>query len=84
MFTRMALPLYAIPGYGLPEYAIPFGVGSVAWTEPSNCAITADVTMPANTISGDVTITTDTITTGVTMPANTVTGDVGIGCGFQT
>jgi hypothetical protein len=25
MFTRRALPLYAIPGYGLPEYAIPSG-----------------------------------------------------------
>lgn len=29
MFTRRALPLYAIPGYGLPEYAIPFGAALV-------------------------------------------------------
>ena len=30
MFTRRALPLYAIPGYGLPEYAIPFNVSAVS------------------------------------------------------
>lgn len=83
MFARLALPLYAIPGYGLPEYAIPFGVGGALWDEPSNCAITTNVTMPANSISGDVTMPANTITSGVTMPANTATGDVGIGCGYQ-
>ena len=83
MFTRLALPLYAIPGYGLPKYAIPFGVGSVAWTAPSNCPITTNVTMPANAISSDVTITEATNTWDVTMPANSATTGIGMGCGQQ-
>jgi hypothetical protein len=53
------------------------------WVGPTNCAITADVTMSSNTISGDVTITEATNTWDVTMPVNSVTDDVGIGCGHQ-
>lgn len=83
MFTRLSLPLYAIPGYGLPEYAIPFGIGSAPWTPPSNCPITTAVTMPGNTITSAVTMPANSITSNVTMPVSSVTGDVGIGCGYQ-
>jgi hypothetical protein len=53
------------------------------WDPPTNCAITAGITMPANTVSGDATITASSITGDVTMPANTVTTAIGIGCGYQ-
>lgn len=54
------------------------------WDGPTNCAITANVTMPGNTISGDVTMTEAANGWNVTMPANTVTTGVGMGCGQQT
>jgi len=60
------------------------GVAVTVWTPPSNCPITANVTMPSNAVSGDVTITETTNAWNVTMPTNSVTGDVGIGCGYQT
>jgi len=44
----------------------------VTWTDPSNCAITTDVTMTANSLTDDVTLT-----------ANSLTDDVGMGCGNQ-
>lgn len=59
------------------------GLGVAGWVEPSNCPITAGVTMPANTITAGVTITTSSISGDVTMPANAVTTGIGIGCGYQ-
>ena len=53
------------------------------WSVPSNCPITTDVTMTANSITTDVTRSANTITTDVTRSANTITTDVGIGCGYQ-
>ena len=58
--------------------------GIAAWDPTANCPIAAGVTMPANTISGDVTMTEATNSWNVTMPASSVTGDIGIGCGHQS
>lgn len=59
------------------------GLGVVGWEEPSNCNITAGVTMTANTISAGVTMTEATNSWDVTMPSNSATTGIGIGCGQQ-
>ena len=59
------------------------GGAASTWTDPSNCAITSNVTMTANTLTGSITRTASTLTDDVTQTANTLTDDVGIGCGNQ-
>jgi len=60
-----------------------FGIAVVAWTDPTNCAITTDVTMTANSLTDDVTLTANSLTDDVTLTANSLTDDVGMGCGNQ-
>ena len=59
------------------------GIGVAQWNVPTNCAITSNVTMTANTISAGVTMTEATNAWDVTMPSNSATTGIGIGCGQQ-
>jgi hypothetical protein len=74
---------YLAKVWAAESYAAGIWRGLSLWEDPSNCPITAGVTMPGNTITAGVTITEATNSWDVTMPANTVTTGVGIGCGNQ-
>jgi len=53
MFTRRAIPDYALPGYGIPQYALPFGVSAVSPPDVPGIEVSAGWQRPHHHVVSD-------------------------------